>query len=183
MASARLLSLLALGMGAFSSCSAGEIARPAPDRGAAASAPIATLTIPVPPVVPARPAEPAPEVTAEPASVPVLAVAAGADTAEAEPAPNPDSPSDDDEEDEAAPSSQRELEPIVDPSHLLVAIGRETLVYERPSFKSQKIGYLRAGAQVRRDEKPAGFDGCKLGFYRIMPEGYVCVGPTATLDP
>jgi hypothetical protein len=124
----------------------------------------------------------------QPASAPVLAAAdvaasAAVAPAEVEATQNPDGPSDDDEEDEAAPSSQRELEPIVDPSHLLVAIGRETLVYERPSFKSQKIGYLRAGAQVRRDDKPAGFEGCKLGFYRIMPEGYVCVGPTATLDP
>jgi hypothetical protein len=189
MASARLFSLLALGMGAFSSCSAGEIARLAPDRGTAASTPIATLTIPPPPVAPERPAEPAPEVAVESGSAPALAAAevaasAAADTAEAVPTPNTDGPSDDDEEeDEAAPSSQREASPIVDPSHLLVAIGRETLVYERPSFKSQKIGYLRAGAQVRRDEKPAGFDGCKLGFYRIMPEGYVCVGQTATLDP
>src|SRR6185369_4559660 len=159
MASARLLSLLALGMGAFSSCSAGEIARPAPDRAAVERQPIATLTIPPPPIAPAQRAERAELAAAE------VAAAAAADTAEAEPTSNPDSPSDDDEEDEAAPSSQRELEPIVDPSHLLVAIGRETLVYERPSFKSQKIGYLRAGAQVRRDDKPAGFDGCKLGFY------------------
>src|SRR6478736_291844 len=166
MASVRLLSIAALGMGAFTSCSAGEMARAVADRGAAVSAPIATLTIPAPPATPPSPVEPAPALAAEP-----------------EPTSNPDSPGEDDDEDGPTPSSQRELEPIVDPSHLLVAIGRETLVYERPSFKSQKIGYLRAGEQVRRDEKPAGFNGCKLGFYRIMPEGYVCVGPTATLDP
>ncbi|HWZ92254.1 MAG TPA: L,D-transpeptidase, partial [Polyangiaceae bacterium] len=59
----------------------------------------------------------------------------------------------------------------------------ETLIYERPSFKSHKLGYLRAGAQVRRAAEPAGYEGCKLGFYRIMPEGYVCVGLAATLDP
>ena len=168
-------------MGAFSSCSAGEFARLAPDRGAEVSAPIATLTIPAPPAASAVPvSEPAP------ASVPPR-------TAEATPEPalnvaEPESTSatdDDDEEVEDEPTSSAlgEIEPMVDPEHLLVAIARETLVYERPSFKSQKIGYLRAGAQVRRDAQAAGFEGCKLGFYRVRPEGYVCVGPTATLDP
>jgi len=177
MPSVRLFSLAALGMGAFSSCSAGEIARLAPDHSAEVSAPIATLTIPAaPPEAPAAVSEPMPApLAAEPASDQEPRVI------EPEQASG-ESPSDDDDE-EPTPSSLRELEPIVDPGHLLVAIGRETLVYERPSFKSQKIGYLRAGAQVRRDDKPAGFEGCKLGFYRVMPEGYVCVGPTATLDP
>jgi len=184
----RLFSLAALGIGAFTSCSAGEIARLAPDRGAQASAPIATLTIPaVPAVSPVPVSEPAPL----PAAAPVIAAAEAArvpapSLAEPEPTSAVDDASDDhdddDEEDEPSPSS-REIEPIVEPGHLLVAIARETLVYERPSLKSQKIGYLRAGAQVRRDEKPAGYDGCKLGFYRVMPEGYVCVGATATLDP
>jgi L,D-transpeptidase catalytic domain len=181
MPSVRLFSLAALGMGAFSSCSAGEIARPAPDRGAPVSAPIATLTIPTPPAV-------APQSVADRTATPVsaaveIAPAPAASVAEPEPKSAADSPSDDEEEDEPNPTSLREIEPIVDPGHLLVAIGRETLVYQRPSFKSQKIGYLRAGAQVRRDAEPAGYDGCKLGFYRVMPEGYVCVGATATLDP
>jgi len=180
-------------MGAFSSCSAGEIARSAPDRGVAVSAPIATLTIPAPPATPSLPLEPAPELAAnevaaaEVAAADVAAAEVAASPAPSVPEPEQTTPADaegaDDDEDEPIPHSQRELDPIVDPSHLLVAIARETLVYERPSFKSQKVGYLRAGAQVRRDEKPAGFAGCKLGFYRIMPEGYVCVGPTATLDP
>jgi len=182
MPSVRLFSIAVLGMGAFSSCSAGEIARPAPDRGAQASAPIATLTIPAPPVVaPRAVTEPEPEKVVAAAEVsPSSAPSAAAP----ETAPAGDDASDDDgDDDENAPSSLRELEPIVDPGHLLVAIGRETLVYQRPSFKSQKIGYLRAGAQVRRDAEPAGHEGCKLGFYRVMPEGYVCVGATATLDP
>jgi len=186
MPSVRLISLAALGMGAFASCSAGEIARPAPDRGAEVSAPIATLTIPAPPPAPSI-AEPEPEPAVAP--LPELAVAAAeaapipaASAVEPEPTPAGEDASDE-EEDEPSPSSVREFEPSVDPGRLLVAIGRETLVYERPSFKSQKIGYLRAGAQIRRDEKPAGYDGCKQGFYRVMPEGYVCVGPTATLDP
>jgi hypothetical protein len=180
MPSVRLISLAALGMGAFASCSAGEIARPAPDRGAEVRGPIATLTIPAPPAE-------SPASTVDAVATPSIAAALTAPTpapSVAEPEPtSADDDDDDDDDDEPTPSSLREVEPVVDPGHLLVAIGRETLVYERPSFKSQKIGYLRAGAQVRRDAKPAGYDGCKLGFYRVMPEGYVCVGPTATLDP
>jgi L,D-transpeptidase-like protein len=176
MPSLRLFSLAALGMGAFASCSAGEIARPAPDRSAEVSAPIATLTIPAPPADTGPSPEPAPT----PAEVAAPAPAPSA--VEPQPASAAEINDDDDEEDEPT-SSLPEVEPIVDPGHLLVAIGRETLVYERPSLKSQKIGYLRAGAQVRRDAEPAGYEGCKLGFYRIMPEGYVCVGATATLDP
>ena len=178
MPSVRLLSLAALGMATFSACSAGEIARLAPDHGHEVSAPIATLDIPPPPAAaPVAAVAPAPQVAAAAPAAPSAA------PAEAEPTLAADAPSDDEEADEPTPSSERDLEPLVDRGHLLVAIGRETLIYERPSFKSQKIGYLRAGAQVRRAEKPAGFEGCKLGFYHVMPEGYVCVGPTATLDP
>ena len=180
MPTVRLLSLAALGLGAFTSCSAGEIARLAPDHGTELTGPVATITIPAPP-------RGAPAQTAVTAGVPAelplatLPVAASPDEREAEPTTNSDDG--DDEEDVPAPRSQREDEPVVDPSRLLVSIARETMVYQRPSFNSQKIGYLRAGAQVRRDGEPAGFSGCKLGFYHIMPEGYVCVGPTATLDP
>jgi len=184
MPSARLLSLAALGMGAFSSCS-GEIARLSPSHGRD-GAPIATLSIPAPP-----PAELAPATAElEPADVPAAVAPpdSPAPTAgevppalEAPQSTAGDDAADDDEE--PTPSSYRELDPIVDPAHLLVAIARETLIYQRPSLSSAKIGYLRAGAQVRRDAEPAGHEGCKLGFYRVMPEGYVCVGATATLDP
>ncbi|MEO8901002.1 MAG: hypothetical protein ABI488_05020, partial [Polyangiaceae bacterium] len=173
------MSLVALGMGAFSSCSAGEFARPGREGGGAAP-PVATLNIPAPPaavvlaaVVPqavaAVPVAPAPEPEATPEP-----------EAPAEPEPDSD---DDTPDEQDAPTSLREEGPIVEPDRLLVAIARETFIYERPSFKSTKLGYLRAGAQVRREAEPAGREGCKAGFYRIMPEGYVCVGPSATLDP
>jgi hypothetical protein len=177
MPSVRLLSLAALGMGAFSSCS-GEMSHLARDNASQAT-PVATLTIPAPPPATAAHATLA-AVVEPPAPLPTLAPAEG------EPVAEPTSDDDDTSDEEAdppPPSTSREDEPIVDPAHLLVAIGRETLVYERPSFKSQKIGYLRAGAQVRRDAEPAGYNGCKLGFYHVMPEGYVCVGSSATLDP
>ena len=179
MPSLRLLSLVALGTSAFSSCSAGEFARPAPERSGEVARPVATLTIPVPPAAP-RVAAVAPVPT--PPAAPVVP---SAHAAEPDEAPEPAAAGDvaPDEDDAPTPSSARDEEPALDPDRLLVAIARETLIYEHPSFKSTKIGYLRAGAQVRRDAEPAGHDGCKLGFYRIMPEGYVCVGPTATLDP
>ena len=184
MPSVRLLSFLALGMGAFSSCSAGEFARPAPEQSGEV-AKVAVVSVPAPPAaVPTA-------VSAPTSSAPPVALAASAPDVQREEAPAVDEPStaDGDVEDtgeddsEPTPTSQREDEPIVDPDRLLVAIARETLIYEKPSFKSTKIGYLRAGAQVRRDAEPASREGCKLGFYRIMPEGYVCVGATATLDP
>jgi hypothetical protein len=178
MPSVRLLSFVALGMSAFSSCSAGELARLGSAPPSEVAAPIATITIPAAPLQAPRPQSAAP-VVAGPVATPT-AEPKNQDTRE-EPTSHSEDESDDDEE--PAPSSMRELDPIVDPDHLLVAIARETMIYEHPTFKAHKIGYLRAGAQVRRDAEPAGYGGCKLGFYHIMPEGYVCAGPTATLDP
>jgi len=160
-------------MSAFSSCS-GEFARAAGNQPSRAPAPEAVVRIPVPAAraavvsaavevpteAPARP--PTHDVTASDA--PPTSAGATDDPPMYEPAVH-------------------DLEPIVDREHLLVALAKETGIFQRPSFKSPKIGYLRAGAQVRRESAAAGYEGCKLGFYRIMPDGYVCVGPTATLDP
>jgi hypothetical protein len=65
---------------------------------------------------------------------------------------------------------------------VLVAIAKETFVFEEPSWGSRKIGYLRAGAVVRRADKPVGHSACAEGWYRIEPAGFVCVGRTASLD-
>lgn len=70
----------------------------------------------------------------------------------------------------------------VDADRALAAITQETFVYASPSYRSKKIGYLRGGAIVRRDTEPAGRGACPDGWYRIAPEGYVCVGKRATLD-
>jgi hypothetical protein len=73
--------------------------------------------------------------------------------------------------------------PAEDPPELvIVSTSKETPVYSRPSSKSPKIGYLRAGAVVSRHADPAGYDGCRGGFYEVTPEGYVCVGNGASLD-
>ena len=65
---------------------------------------------------------------------------------------------------------------------VLVAIAKETFVFEQPSWGATKIGYLRAGAIVRRDDKPVGNAACAEGWYRVRPSGFVCVGRTASLD-
>ena len=55
-------------------------------------------------------------------------------------------------------------------------------VFAGPSASSAKLGYLRAGASSPTTAKPAGFDGCPGGWFRVEPEGFVCAGPTATTD-
>jgi hypothetical protein len=65
---------------------------------------------------------------------------------------------------------------------VLVAIAKETFVFEQPSWGSTKIGYLRAGAVVKRGDKPVGNSACAEGWFRIAPSGFVCAGRTASLD-
>ncbi len=64
----------------------------------------------------------------------------------------------------------------------LASTARETWIFTEPRWGSRRIGYLRAGAITRRSAHPSGWTGCPGGWYRIEPRGYVCVGPTATLD-
>jgi hypothetical protein len=63
-----------------------------------------------------------------------------------------------------------------------VATARETFVHSKPSRRSSKLGYLRLGARVKRESAPTPGDGCPGGWYAVAPEGYVCAGPTASLD-
>jgi hypothetical protein len=79
----------------------------------------------------------------------------------------------------AEPSGEAAPE-YVSPS--LTSVARETFVFARPSFKAQKVGYLRVGAVVGRSAQAVGDEGCKRGWYRIQPEGYVCVENAAILD-
>jgi hypothetical protein len=55
-------------------------------------------------------------------------------------------------------------------------------VFAQPSQGAPKLGYLRAGASSPTTAKPAGFDGCPGGWFHVEPEGFVCAGPTATLN-
>jgi lipoprotein-anchoring transpeptidase ErfK/SrfK len=66
----------------------------------------------------------------------------------------------------------------------LTSIALETSIYEEPRWASRRIGYLRAGATVRRGaEAVTTGSRCPEGWYRVEPRGFVCVGPMATLDP
>ncbi len=72
---------------------------------------------------------------------------------------------------------------VVDPSRPRVySRGMRTWIFERPSRSSRRLGYLRLGSSSPTSAKPAGHDRCKLGWYPVEPEGYVCVGGRATLD-
>ena len=64
----------------------------------------------------------------------------------------------------------------------LGALSPVTPVFAEPDKEASLIGYLHAGAQVPRAKKTATGEGCKGGWYRIRPRGFVCVGETATLD-
>ena len=55
-------------------------------------------------------------------------------------------------------------------------------IYERPSFRSARLGYLRVGSSSPSDGRAAGFEGCKGGWHPVEPDGFVCVGKRATLD-
>jgi hypothetical protein len=72
-------------------------------------------------------------------------------------------------------------EPAPEPE--LVATAREVVIYEGPNRRSERLGYLRLGARVARSAEPHGRDGCGGGWYRIVPAGFVCAGPAATIDP
>lgn len=108
-------------------------------------------------VAPLAPPLPAASVTAEPAS-----------TADAGSPP--------------AEDGEERDEPLDPDGPKLVAIAMETYVQARPSHRSTRLGYLRAGASLPRAAEPSGFDGCSGGWYRIAPRGYVCAGKSASLE-
>jgi hypothetical protein len=57
-----------------------------------------------------------------------------------------------------------------------------TWIYDKPSPRAERLGYLRAGASASTGPV-AGNEGCPGGWYPVAPGGFVCVGATATLDP
>lgn len=76
------------------------------------------------------------------------------------------------------------------PSLSVAEVGRGPRVYAKelrtwvrkePRSDSERLGYLRAGGSSPTEETPAGFQGCKGGWYPVQPEGFVCVGAHATL--
>lgn len=78
---------------------------------------------------------------------------------------------------EARPSVAPEL------SAELASVATETSIYPEPRWGSRRIGYLRAGAVVKRAAAAvATGPRCPEGWYAVEPRGYVCVGSMATLD-
>jgi len=65
----------------------------------------------------------------------------------------------------------------------IYSIAIETYIRSLPDKNGRTIGYLRAGGSLRRSDEPVGTNGCKGGWYAVEPEGFVCNGPDATLDP
>jgi lipoprotein-anchoring transpeptidase ErfK/SrfK len=77
------------------------------------------------------------------------------------------------------------LDPAMEPKAggpRLGAVAMAAQIFAKPDRRSQKIGYLRAGATVVRGEKPVALDDCAGGYYRVLPAGYVCASDEATTD-
>lgn len=157
----------------------------APDAGAGEAGIAGALASPT--VVPKRPAPPPvdelegaqpgswPEPTTEEMGVLERQIAARQAAAAVGPAPLVDPAVEEPPEVVAA-------EQAIESGRGLVAVARITHVYAKPSFEARKLGYLRAGAVVRRALRRAGTRGCPGGFFAIEPRGYVCVGDGASLD-
>ncbi len=146
---------------------------------------------------PPSPGQATPDATASPSAVAPAPAASGssqampltaaddsiaaADEPEPPPVPSGDLPT-------PADRGEPDEEPAVAPSPAeqdrfeLAATARETWIVAKPTWTARKIGYLRGGTVIERDELPAGHAGCDKGWYRIRPRGYVCVGKTASLD-
>lgn len=168
--------------------------RPTPDVAAAKPAPVPTTPEPAPPPVPniakvASNVGPTPTNSSAPdepmaapsaAEIPELPPdpAAPADLSQSEPEIIEEMPP---EPEKAAPIKETPKKAATDLFEL-ASIAKETWIYAEPRWKSQRIGYLRAGATVVRKEKPRSRAHCPDGWYAVEPRGYVCVGTYATLD-
>jgi lipoprotein-anchoring transpeptidase ErfK/SrfK len=83
------------------------------------------------------------------------------------------------------------MKQVVPSGPVIGAVGYEVTIWDRPSKSSgKKIGLLRVGGIVARDEKPVSGDGCGGGdgkggsFYKVQPTGYVCAAEgEGSLDP
>lgn len=70
----------------------------------------------------------------------------------------------------------------LDPNLYLGALAKQTIIRLRPDPDSVVIGFARTGALLRRAPVESSRKGCPGGWYRVEPDGYVCVGKAATLD-
>ncbi len=80
---------------------------------------------------------------------------------------------------DAGPSSEPAVVPKAEGGKV-ASRAMETWVFDGPSPNAKRLGYLRAGAIVATRGGIAGKEGCAGGWVPIAPQGFVCVGPTAT---
>lgn len=159
---------LSLGCGFFlallkgCSAEAGPLERMEPGQPTPAPGFSPPAAAPAPAPKPAPAARPAPEPTA---LAPAVAATSDAASEPSEPAIRDDEPAE-----------------FVREEPQLFAAAREVFVYDRPSLGSKKLGYLRAGARVTRSREPLSRERCAGGFYRVAPQGFVCVGNGARLE-
>lgn len=64
----------------------------------------------------------------------------------------------------------------------LVSTAVRTWIYTDTGPSRTRLGYLRAGAVVDARGPAILNDGCRGGWYRINPRGFVCIGLGASLD-
>ena len=153
------------------------------DRGSVMIAPLgsAEVSLAIATQAAAVPPPPAPAPQPDPANLP-LPVESEED-AWGELDDEPAAPSQADEAAELAPAEEQATESgDGDGPPVLASIGQATWILAEPKKKSRKIGYLRAGAVVTRSAEPVSGPGCKNGYYRVEPEGYVCRGKSVTFD-
>src|SRR6185503_5996174 len=55
-------------------------------------------------------------------------------------------------------------------------------IHVRPNRSAEHLGLLRAGGSLPASRESVGTDGCPGGWRAVEPRGFVCLGPTATLD-
>ncbi len=53
-------------------------------------------------------------------------------------------------------------------------------VYKQPNAQARKLGYVRLGGQLQRDEAPTSGIGCQGSWYRVYPLGYACTDEFTT---
>jgi len=72
---------------------------------------------------------------------------------------------------------------VLEPDLYLGALSKQTIIRARPDLTAPIGGFARTGALLRRAGAQASTKGCAEGWYKVEPDGYVCLGKAATLDP
>jgi hypothetical protein len=69
------------------------------------------------------------------------------------------------------------------PRPSISALDHKVYIRQNPRRESPEIGSIGLGSALAlAAEKPAGKNGCEQGWYPVLPEGYVCLDASTTLD-